>query len=197
MTAINDPQPPSAEPTRAPKIVRVVTITHGESHDGRLPVVVTIVPVEDFDAGGGVFVDFRQGSKDEQIAARAEAQAASDELEAAGPDELDEHIDPAVEVGDHAPTIAEGDAAIAALAAREAKAEAKVASGKSAVKSGKYPIQSRQIGQGMKLTTGQAETLRAEVALPAESATAEAWYVRGRFVAASGGHDLKSSWQRV
>lgn len=57
---------------------------------------------------------------------------------------------------------------------------------------------SHQIGKAMKLTVGQSESFRADVALPkAHKDTSLAWYVRGRFAALSGGEDLSSAWLEV
>lgn len=168
---------------KASALPRTVSITLAEAHGGRLPVVVTVVPTADLDAGGGVFVDFRVGS------------TAPDDDQAAG-------AEPSARMA----RIHRGDKALDALAAREMSAasetgpshaddaEAGAAAEPAAARRG---MVSRQIGKAMKLTVGQAETLRAEVALPQPPADeSQVWYARGRF-ATMGGGDLTSAWIRV
>jgi hypothetical protein len=175
-------------PTVPAATPRSVTIARADPHDGRLPITVTVTPIADLDASGGLFVDFRKGSKQVETLPVAPAPSVL----------LDADLGPSP-----APTRAAGDSAIAALAAAEAKgisaAAATPQDGKRKGKgrySGKPALLSHQIGRGCKLTTGQAETFRAEVALPAEFASTDGWFVRGRFVA-PGGRDLKSAWLRV
>lgn len=170
----------------APTTPRSVTIGRARAHDGRLPIKVTVTPIADLDASGGIFVDFRKGSKQVETLPVVSARS--------GPVDTDLGSAPA-------PTRAAGDSAIAALAAAEAGAASATAvtprEGKRKGKTtGKRPLLSHQIGKGCKLTTGQAETFRAEVALPAQFASTDGWFVRGRFVA-PGGRDLKSAWLRV
>lgn len=166
---------------------RTVSITLAEAHGGRLPVVVTVVPTADTDAGGGVFVDFRVGS------------TPPDDDQAAG-------AEPSARMA----RIHRGDKALDALAAREMTAaseagpshggddaEAAAAGADAEPTAARRGMVSRQIGKAMKLTVGQAETLRAEVALPQPpSDAAQVWYARGRF-ATIGGSDLSSAWIRV
>jgi len=187
---------------------RTVTVSHAEAHDGRLPVTVTVVPVEDFDAHGGVFVDFRKGAKSE---VEAETQPLAGERSVA--------------------SIKQGDAAVAALAAKEVEAGKPLHSASPAKpplppepaappstakaapaidaddvtqviaavsddrepKHNKQPIVSHQIAQPQKLTVGQAETFRADVGFH-EPAEGEVWFVRGRF---AGDKDLSSAWLRI
>ncbi|MFO0748270.1 MAG: hypothetical protein U1F43_21800 [Myxococcota bacterium] len=160
-----------------------VVITCGEAHDGRVPVTVTVTPTEDFDATGGVFVDFRTGTR----ASAAVAVEATVETEALP------------EVSDAPISLAQGDAAIAALLAREeATAAGEAAKPGAAPKAEpkvvhhKNPMRSHQIAQGLLLTVGQSESFRADVSLPEVEASGR-WYVRGRF-ATSDGRDLKSAW---
>jgi len=190
---------PKNPKTNAP---RSVTITMTAAHDGRLPVVVTAVPREDLDAKGGVFVDFRLGAKVPSDADRGAPKGdgvtpmmASSQDGAASTTATQE----------------QGDKAIAAMAAREAaaapsevKAGAAGAPAQAAGKDGKHgksheprqPLVSHAIAQAVKLTIGQAETFRAEVAEPAAAADGLAWYARGRF-ATLGGKDLSSAWLAV
>lgn len=90
------------------------------------------------------------------------------------------------------PGDAQGDAAIAALAARESGAE------DSSPAPAKTPHVSQQIATGKKLVVGQAETFRAELAVPAAAPAGEVWIVRARFAAAEAGvKDLSSAWVRL
>lgn len=172
---------------------RHVTVSHGDAHDGRLPVTVTVVPVEDLDAKGGVFIDFRKSTKLSPVEATVAVGERADETADARP----------------VSSLKQGDNAIAAMAAAElAAAPAKeesigegdvtkmmpAMSDDSAPKH-KEPITSHQIAAGRKLTVGQAETFRAEVAVPV-AAEGESWLVRGRF-AVPGGKDLSSAWLRI
>ena len=183
----------------APTTPRSVTIVRARAHDGRLPIKVTVTPIADLDASGGIFVDFRKGTKQVETLPVASAQVVAGKRSALFASELgpvDTGLGSAL-----APTRAAGDSAIAALAAAEASAATATAvtprEGKRKGKTtGKRPLLSHQIGKGCKLTTGQAETFRAEVALPAQFASTDGWFVRGRFVA-PGGRDLKSAWLRV
>ncbi len=90
-----------------------------------------------------------------------------------------------------------GDAAIAALAAREAGSDESPADS-PAVAHGKQPHITQQIATGKSLVLGQAETFRAELAVPASAPEGEVWIVRARFVAADDhGKDLNSAWIRL
>ncbi len=149
-----------------------VSITHAAPHDGRLPVTVTVTPLADLDAGGGVFVDLRRGTK---------------------------HVD--VKVPANRPTVhSAGNAAIDELATQEeagASAESARDAATAAQKSAAGALTlSRQISPGCKLTLGPAETYRAEVSLPPDFDAADGWFVRCRFVSPDG-NDLKSAWLRV
>jgi hypothetical protein len=175
ITVIGEIVTPKLAPTPPP---RAVTIECAKPENGRLPVTVMVVPVTDADIKGGVFVDFRAGAQ------------ASDS----------DH--------GHVSRFDRGDEAVAALAAKEAKDAADARDGdageaaapapdKRSDASGKHPIISLQIGKAMKLTVGQAESFRAEVAMPAPHADdSQVWYVRGRF-ATLGGKDLSSAWHKV
>lgn len=183
-----------AKPTTPEAAPRTVTIVCAEAHDGRLPVVVTVVPVADLEVTG-VFVDYRKGSVPGETSA--------------------------IQVGgEHKSTIKQGDAAVAALAAREVKAAAAAPAAPPVTDviepddktrqvaampedaetpkahNTKHPLVSHQISPGLKLTLGQAETIRADVALPSAPAEGETWFARGRF-ATNGGHDLSSAWTRI
>lgn len=187
---------PTLVETPAP---RQVTIAAAAAHDGRLPVVITVIPVADLDARAGVFVDFRMGSKaptevpsnadgergpqtwtergDEAVAALAASElraAAHKKAEAAQAEQLG------------AP-----GASLSADAAEHAEIKAKQPSART-----ERPIISRQIGEGLRLTVGQAETFRAEVAVPAVATEDLGWFVRGRF-ASKEGDDLSSVWQPI
>ncbi len=86
----------------------------------------------------------------------------------------------------------QGDAAIAALAAREAGSDE---SPQAAPAKERHITQ--QIATGKTLVVGQAETFRAELAVPALAPAGEVWIVRARFAAADGGKDLSSAWSRL
>jgi len=166
---------------------RPVTIVLGEASGGRIPVTLTVVPVADLEALGGVFVDFRLGTKD--------------------PSDVPMVVDG---TDMHVSSIKKGDDAVAALAEKEA-ADARLAADPDGVEvtepiaaaapakkkmEAKHPIISHQIAQGRRLTVGQAESFKAEVTQPEAAPEGERWYVRGRF-ATSSAHDLKSAWVRV
>ena len=165
--------PRNAESKRASSSV---SITHAPFHDGRLPLTVTVTPLADLDASGGVFVDLRKGTKHVDVTPNQD---------------LDVHL----ELPDRPRNIAAGDAAIAELAALESDAFADAVTAQKAAFDARQPL-SHQIGKGCKLTTGQAETYRAEVALPPDFSAADGWFVRCRFVSPDG-HELKSAWLRV
>ena len=165
--------PKRPEPTLAPSSV---SITHAASHDGRLPLTVTVTPLADLDASGGVFVDLRKGTKRVEAGASPNAEAQ-------------------VELPDRPWTIAAGDAAIAELAALETGTFADLAKAQKTAFDAAQAL-SHQIGKGCKLTVGQAETYRVEVALPPDFDAADGWFVRCRFVSPDG-DDLKSDWLRV
>lgn len=196
--------PSNTNPEKSDKVVstRPVTIVIAEPHDGRLPVTITVVPVADLDAQGGVFVDFRTGTKEAvEVVADAAATTRIDDAAAALVSE-----------------IAKGDEAVAGMVKAEAAAERSAAKADETLHAGpagkdaatgpkeakqkkppqeaKPPLMSHQIAEGLKLTVGQAETFRADVAMPQPSPGGEGWYIRGRFQTVDG-RDLKSSWQRV
>jgi len=175
---------------------REVTITVGQAKNGRIPFSILVVPTKDFDANTGIFVDFRLGKKDPSNM----------------PLVFDES--PAYQT-----SIESGDAAVAALArieiaagktAPEAEVEVALTEPRIAptpeepimpltkrkVMDGKYPIVSHQVGPAIKLTVGQSESFRAELASPSAPKDGERWYARARF-AATEGHGLRSSWTLV
>lgn len=200
------PIPVALGSAAATKKASSVTVSLGETSNGRIPVTVVVVPLEDLDVTA-VYVDFRLGSKD--------------------PTEAYETKTPGE---NHSATITKGNEAIAALAKAEAdfsnespaidpktpavtkpapkidvaettaqmhKAAPVVAGAKPSRQEGKRPLISHQIGQAHKLTLGQAETFRADVTAPNEAAAdGTHWYVRGRFSAGEG-RDLRSAWLRV
>lgn len=173
---------------------RVVSFEFAPTHDGLLPVTVTVAPTSDLDAKGDLFIDFRS---------RAKVRAA--------------HGIPARPGGSdtkHISTRQKGNNAIEALAASEATAEAATRSRRNANKtlrdemaapepggesssSVKQELVSHQIAQAIKLTVGQVETFRAEVAVPASPVDpSNGWYARGR-LATLGGKDVTSGWRRI
>lgn len=183
--------PTTATPERSAKEpkVREVTIAVAPPENGRMRITILAVPTANLDANGGVFVDLRLGKKD--------------------PADMPLVFDASVP---HITSIASGDAAVDALAkveiaADEAAAQlaaeepgadapadpAAVAPRKRRSVDGKYPILSHQIGPALKLTIGQSESLRAELAAPAAPTDGERWYARARF-ASNEGTDLRSAW---
>lgn len=192
MNTMNPVKPNAAAPTDKETNHRPVTLVLGEAEGGRISVTVTVVPTANVDAQGGVFVDFRLGTKD--------------------PADVPMVIDGA---DLHVSAIKKGDEAVAALAKKEAAAEHaaahapdaegeavhhEVAAAPEHIKrkpmEAKHPIISHQIAPGRLLTTGQAESFRADVTQPEAAPEGERWYVRGRF-ATTNSHDLKSAWTRV
>ena len=194
------PQPAKpAKPTPQP---RAVSVTHGEPHDGRLPVTVTVVPVEDLDAKGGVFVDFKKGTKiaesDNSLSGDGGARSPSaiqqgdDAVAALAAKEIATAAHPPLPPAPNAPLSAasaapiEVDDVTKVMAAVDADGRPPRA---------KEAIVSQQIAQGLSLTVGQAETFRADVGFPG-GADGETWFVRGRF-ATIGGKDLSSGWLKI
>lgn len=189
MTPTIPETPTSHEPTGKEPRVREVTLTVAPPESGRIRITILAVPTSDHDANRGVFVDLRLGKKD--------------------PADLPVVFDDTTR---HVSSIASGDAAVAALAKVEIAADAAAAEeasegphldapigdappGPRRRKSadGKYPISSHQVGPAIKLTVGQSETVRAELAAPAAPAEGEHWYARARF-ASDEGSDLRSAW---
>jgi len=203
MTTPNDPKPASSTPearsSSRPGVPRPdanaprpVTVTSAAAAAGRLPVTVVVVPVARFESDG-LFVDFQKGTK-------AVALADADVLD------------------DRPVTLAAGDAAIAALSAREAAG--KPAATTSGAPATGRPIRladspapsnsqaqagpthdaglvSHQIAKACVLTVGQAETYRAEVSLPVAPDGEAQWYYRARFATTKSGDDLSSVWLPV
>ncbi len=192
MNANITPQPPETlQPATAPLPVSIVCAS---AHDGRVPVAVTVVPVADLEVTG-VFVDYRKQSMGADAGAVAESLSATP-----------------VE-GERVSTLKLGDAAVAALVAREAASEAatvrrssdaptefdeqtRQAQAMADSDGANAPSVSYQIAPGLRLTVGQAETFRVDVALPEAPAAGEVWLARGRF-AAKIGHDLSSAWTPI
>lgn len=189
-THLNEPTTPKTPKAAAPP--RSVTIIHGEGHHGRLPIAVTVIPLADLDAKGGVFADFRMGAKgpDESAVERSSALEQGDKAVAAMVAK-----EAAGGARPNLPAVAESEMPEAPLPELDAAAApAMAAEADPAKKAVKQPIVSHQIAKSIKLTVGQAETFRAEVAIPVASVDpSQRWYVRGRF-STLGGKDLTSAW---
>lgn len=198
----------SSDPKATPKTAktRAVSIAIGEPHDGRLPVTVTVVPVEDLDAKGGVFVDFKKGTKpgDGDGAKLGERSASALKQ---GDDAVAAMVAKEEGAAAHHPLPPAPAAPLAPRAAPEAPSDDPIAETEvtrvmaavdedgKAPKAEQEPIVSNQIAQGLSLTVGQAETFRADVGFPG-AAEGETWFVRGRF-ATIGGKDLSSAWLKI
>lgn len=188
-----------AEPPTKNAVPQIVSVSVGTAQSGRLPVVVAVVPVVDLDAIG-VFVDLRRTSKDpSDLPTIVE-----------GPDKT------LVEVRDLSALTAgherrRGDDAVEALAREEAgdqpHADTAAAEHQAEAEPPELMTEPRgnnlkrgwlssQIARSVKLTVGQAESFRADIALPPPAPPGESWYIRGRF-AASTGQGLRSGWQRL
>ncbi len=175
---------------------REVTITVGQASNGRIPISILVVPTHQFDAGGGIFVDFRLGKKDPsnmpvvfddspayqtsiESGDAAVAELARIEI-AAGETASEPEVEEALEEPGAEPTL---EAPPPSVTKRKAM-------------DGKYPIVSHQVGPAIKLIVGQSESFRAELAEPAAPTNGERWYARARFSTPQG-HDLRSSWALV
>lgn len=176
-----------------------VSVSVGAAQSGRLPVVITIVPLVDLDASG-VFVDLRRTSKDpSDLPTIVE-----------GPDKtLVEPRELSALTAGHKRR--RGDDAVEALAREEAgdqpQADTPAAGRHPAAEAPELMTEPRgnnlkrgwlssQIARSVKLTIGQAESFRADIAKPPAAPPGESWYIRGRF-AASAGQGLRSGWQRL
>lgn len=178
-------------------------------HDGRIPVIVSITPLEDLEVSG-VFVEFRMGAMDqddmpggeprstslakgaEAIAALAKAESRQDDD--GGPVKKKPMEPMATSQGAHADSekrIARPDEM---SAQKGMKGEGD--SAKGGAPRVKRPLITHQIAQAQTLIVGQSETYRAEVTAPGDATQGAGWYIRGRFSAGSG-KDLRSEWVRI
>ena len=195
MNIISNDKPATKPKESAP---RQITVTHGEPHDGRLPVVVTVVPTKDLDAAGGIFVDIKKGTSEAKLAKHPEGDLAP----RAQPIESSEKTGVMAAAKDASTDIAEAGVKVTAAVVKIASPPNKLAPAplpKASAPDGKdtrEPHMTHQIAKAMRLTIGQAESFRAEIAMPAASGEGESWYMRGR-AALEGGRDECSAWQKI
>lgn len=169
MTSQHSDRKPIDDTPRAPRTVRV---SCASQDDGRVAVSVSVHPLEDLDAAGGVFVDVLLAGSD-RATRRAEVARAA-------------HPSAIRSVANAAPRVANDPLRL------RPGARAPIQTGLR----NRRTFTSHLIAAGRQIARGHHETYRSEIVLTEASPTGLSWFVRGRF-ATLGDDDLRSAWVRV